>query len=145
MSIRNYEKKYLEHQTLGQRTTSLLSHRPSNPAYHIEDCRISAFFTALGCCHKSLFAAHQSLLSGSFMILKKSISQLFSGDGGVPPVPKVTNTMLLFFSPQDHYEAKSFVDLFCQFTLKKIRYNKGLGPVVILERKQQQHHIRDFW
>ena len=45
-----------------------------------------ALFTALGCCHKSLFAAHQSLLSGSFMILKKSISQLFSGDGGVPPV-----------------------------------------------------------
>ena len=89
---------------------SRLSHRPSNPAYHIEDCRISALFTALGCCHKSLFAAHQSLLSGSFMILKKSISQLFSGDGGIPPVPKVTNMLLLLFPPQDRYRAKFFME-----------------------------------
>ena len=32
---RNYEKKYLEHQMLGRWVV-----RPSDPEYHIEDCRI---------------------------------------------------------------------------------------------------------
>ena len=89
---------------------SRLSHRSNKPAYYIADSRISALFTALGCCHKSLFAAHQSLLSGSFMILKKSISQLFSRDDIVPTVPKVSNMMLLLFSPQYHYGVTSFME-----------------------------------
>ena len=40
-SIRNYEKKILG--TSDAWLTSHLSHRPSEPAYYIVDCRISCF------------------------------------------------------------------------------------------------------
>ena len=42
---RNYEKKV--HETLEAWSMRRSSHRPSNPAYYIEDCRISASFKCL--------------------------------------------------------------------------------------------------
>ena len=44
-SIKNYEKKM--HGTSDAWSMSCLSHGPSNPAYHIEDCRISSIEKAI--------------------------------------------------------------------------------------------------
>ena len=55
-SIRSYDKRIMLG-TSDAWSMSHLSHRPSNPAYYIEDCRISSWNTNLSLCGKNNFMA----------------------------------------------------------------------------------------
>ena len=77
-SIRNYEKKIIPG-TLDTWSMSRLAHRPSNPAYYIEDCRISKCYSQISLHLKKmsdknifyLFFYRQELLLGEQVVAKQ--------------------------------------------------------------------------